>query len=194
MCKLQKLVCTCTVHAMRTVQMMKLRDAHCRGLHRGPDPGPVRVWVYILNGQLGPGRVPIYYFESRVYLTLCVIPESIREHRTHQCSVSVSMHVFCNLQFVKLGWEKCEREIRWKKKHVRDHVTLRLRCTRSLLLCWLCQIFCNPVSKFRTTLHRTHHEYFNSQRRSEKRDWAIANKEKIQRFHHLQRGYRRCYR
>ncbi len=26
----------------------------------GPDPGPVRVRVYILNGQPGPGRVPIY--------------------------------------------------------------------------------------------------------------------------------------
>ncbi len=75
-----------------------------------------------------------------------------------------------------------------------DHVTLRLRCTRSLSLCWLSQIFYNPVSKFLTTLHRIHHEYFNSQRRSEKRDWAIANKENIQRFHHLQRGYRRCCR
>ncbi len=29
------------------------------------------------------------------------------------------MRVFCNLQFVKLGWEKCEREIRWKKKNTR---------------------------------------------------------------------------
>ncbi len=44
------------------------------------------------------------------------IPESIGEHRTREWSVSVSMRVFCNLQFVKLGWEKCEREIRWKKK------------------------------------------------------------------------------
>ncbi len=25
----------------------------------------------------------------------------------------------CNLPFVKLGWEKCEREIRWKKKNTR---------------------------------------------------------------------------
>ncbi len=81
----------------------------------GPDPGPVRVRVYNLNGQPGPGRVPIYYFGSRVFLTLCVIPESIGEHRTRQRSVSVSMRV-CNLQFVQLGWEKCEREIRWKKK------------------------------------------------------------------------------
>ncbi len=92
-----------------------------RGLHggpetRGPDPGPVRVRVYILNGQPGPGRVPIYYFGSRVCLTLCVIPESIGEHRTHQRSASVSMCV-CNLQFVKLRWEKCEREIGWKKKN-----------------------------------------------------------------------------
>ncbi len=82
----------------------------------GPDPGPVRVRVYILNGQSGPGRVPIYYFGSWVFLTLCVIPESIGEHRTRQRSASVSMRAFCNLQFVKLGWEKCEREIRWKKK------------------------------------------------------------------------------
>ncbi len=37
-------------------------------------------------------------------------------------------------------------------------------------------------------MHRTHHECFNSQRRSEKRDWTIANKEKIQGFHHLQRN------
>ncbi len=77
----------------------------------GPDPGPVRVRVYILNGQLGPGRVPIYYFGSRVCLTLCVIPESIGEHRTCQWSVSVgTLCVFCNLQLVKLGWEKYERE------------------------------------------------------------------------------------
>ncbi len=44
------------------------------------------------------------------------IPESIGEHHTREWSVSVSsMYVFCNLQFVKLGWEKCERKIRWKK-------------------------------------------------------------------------------
>ncbi len=84
----------------------------------GPDLGPVRVRVYNWNGQSGPGRVPIYYFGSRVFLTLCVIPESIGEHRTRQRSVSVSMRV-CNLQFVKLGWEQCEREIRWKKKNTR---------------------------------------------------------------------------
>ncbi len=58
-------------------------------------------------------------------------------------------------------------------------MTLRLRCTCSLSLCRLCQIFYYPVSKFRTILHRTHHECFNRQRRSEKRDWAIANKEKF---------------
>ncbi len=78
---------------------------------RPEDPGPVRVRVYILNGQPGPGRVPIYYFGSRVCLTLCVIPESIGEHRTCQWSVSVgTLCVFCNLQLVKLGWEKYERE------------------------------------------------------------------------------------
>ncbi len=82
-----------------------------RGLHRGPDPGPVRVRVYILNGQPGPGRVPIYYFGCRVCLTLCVIPELIGEHRTCQWSVSVgTLCVFCNLQLVKLGWEKYERK------------------------------------------------------------------------------------
>ncbi len=63
----------------------------------GPNPGPVRVRVYILKGQPGPGRVPIYYFGSRVFLTLCVIPESIGEHRTRQRSVSVSMCVTCSL-------------------------------------------------------------------------------------------------
>ncbi len=50
----------------------------------GPDPGLVQVRVYILNSQPGPGRVPIYYFGSRVFLTLCVIPESIGEHRTRE--------------------------------------------------------------------------------------------------------------
>ncbi len=45
----------------------------------------------------------------------------------------------------------------------RDHVTLRQRCTHSLSLCSLCQILYYPVSKFRTTLHWTHHEYFSSQ-------------------------------
>ncbi len=75
------------------------------------DPRPIRVRVYILNGQPGPGRVPIYYFGSRVCLTLCVIPESIREHRTCQWSVSVgTLCAFCNLQLVKLGWEKYEWE------------------------------------------------------------------------------------
>ncbi len=69
-----------------------------RGLHGGPEtrgPGtrPIRVRVYILKGQPGPGRVPIYYFGSRVFLTLCVIPESIGEHRTRQRSASVSMRV-----------------------------------------------------------------------------------------------------
>ncbi len=80
------------------------------------DQGPVQVRVNILNGQ--PGRVPIYYFGSQVFLTLCVIPESIGEHRTRPRSVSVGMCV-CNMQFVKLGWEKCEREIRWKEKNTR---------------------------------------------------------------------------
>ncbi len=49
---------------------------------RPEDPGTVWVWIYILNGQLGPGRIPIYYFASRVYFILCVIPESIRKHRS----------------------------------------------------------------------------------------------------------------
>ncbi len=91
---------------------MSAANDQTRGLHRGPeDPGPVQVRVYILNGQPGPGRVPIYYFGSRVCLTLCVIPESIGEHRTCQWSVSVgTLCVFCNLQLVKLGWEKYERE------------------------------------------------------------------------------------
>ncbi len=101
----------------------------------GPDPGPVRVRVYILNGQPGPGRVPIYYFGSQVFLTLCVIPESIGEHRTREWSVSVSMHVFCNLQFVKLRWEKCEREIRWKKnKKTRVTSAARNRARAELML------------------------------------------------------------
>ncbi len=71
------------------------------------DPRP-----YILNGQPGPGRVPIYYFGSRVCLTLCVIPESIGEHRTCQWSVSVgTLCVFCKIRMRKV-WAG----IRCKKK------------------------------------------------------------------------------
>ncbi len=54
----------------------------------GPDPGPVRVRVYIVNGQPGPGQVSIYYFGPRVFLTLCVVPESIGELCTARFSVS----------------------------------------------------------------------------------------------------------
>ncbi len=63
--------------------------------------------------------------------------------------------------------------------HGEDHVTLQRRCRLSLSLCSLCHISCNPVSKFLTTLHWTHHECFGRKRRSEKRDWAIANKKKF---------------
>ncbi len=95
-----------------------------RGLHGGPetrgpeDPGP--------DPRTGSG---LYFKWSAVSgsgpnLLLRVpglfnIPESIGEHRNREWSVSVSMRVFCNLQFVKLGWEKCEREIRWGKKNTR---------------------------------------------------------------------------
>ncbi len=34
---------------------------------RPKDLGPVQVRVYILNGQLGPGRVPIYCFGSHIF-------------------------------------------------------------------------------------------------------------------------------
>ncbi len=78
------------------------------------DPGPVRVGVYILKGQPGPGRVPIYYFGFRVFLTLCVIPKSIGEHRTHQRSVSVSMRVFCTIRMRKV-W--AGNKVEEKKKH-----------------------------------------------------------------------------
>ncbi len=71
------------------------------------------------------------------------IPESIGEHRTREWSVSVSMRVFCNLQFVKLGWEKCEREIRWKKKKTEEtHLLLNthaVKCNELLILCVFCK-------------------------------------------------------
>ncbi len=109
------LFCDCALKLIHLEMLLEVFTEDPRPEDPGPDPGPVRVRVYILNGQPGPGRVPIYYFGSRVFLTLCVIPESIGEHRTREWSVSVSMRV-CNLPFVKLGWEKCEQEIRWKKK------------------------------------------------------------------------------
>ncbi len=97
------------------------QDMWGRGLHGGPE---TRGWV------------PIYYFGSRVFLTLCVIPESIGEHGTRQWSASVrlSMRVFCNLQFVKLGWEKCEREIRWKRIKTRVTSAARSRARAELML------------------------------------------------------------
>ncbi len=104
---------TCVVQSIQTVAVLEVFTEDPRPEDPGPDPGPVWVRVYILNGQPGPGRVPIYYFGSRVCLTLCVIPKLIGEHRTRQWSVSVSMRVFCSMRFVKWGWEKCEREIRW---------------------------------------------------------------------------------
>ncbi len=62
------------------------------------DPRPIRVRVYILNGHLGPGRVPIYYFGSQVFLTLCVLPKSIGEHRNCQRSASdLHVYVTCSL-------------------------------------------------------------------------------------------------
>ncbi len=74
-----------------------------RGLHGGPE-------------TRGPGSRVSGHTDLLLRVPgLFNIPESIGEHRTREWSVSVSMRVFCNLQFVKLGWEKCEREIRWKK-------------------------------------------------------------------------------
>ncbi len=71
-----------------------------RGLHGGPE-------------TRGPGSrvILIYYFGSRVFLTYPSRSENTAP-ASDQCQ---SACVFCNLQFVKLGWEKCEREIRWKK-------------------------------------------------------------------------------
>ncbi len=87
-----------------------------RGLHGGPETrgrgtrtGSGLYFKWSAGSGSGPNlllRVP----------GLFNIPESIGEHRTREWSVSVSMRV-CNLQLVKLGWEKCEREIRWKKKN-----------------------------------------------------------------------------
>ncbi len=97
------------------------------------DPGPVRVGVYILKGQPGPGpgRVPIYYFGFRVFLTLCVIPKSIGEHRTHQRSVSVSMRVFCTIRMRKVwAGNKVEEE----KKQTRITSAARNRARAELML------------------------------------------------------------
>ncbi len=88
-----------------------------RGLHGGPEtrgPGTRTGSGLYFKWSAGSGSGPNLWPRVR---GLFNIPESIGEHRTREWSVSVSMRVFCNLQFVKLGWEKCEREIRWKKKH-----------------------------------------------------------------------------
>ncbi len=90
---------------------------HNRGLHGGPEtrgPGTRTGSGLYFKWSAGSGSGPNLLLRVP---GLFNIPESIGEHRTREWSVSVSMRVFCNLQFVKLGWEKCEREIRWKKKH-----------------------------------------------------------------------------
>ncbi len=92
-----------------------------RGLHGGPEtrgpgtrPGTRTGSGLYFKWSAGSGSGPNLLLRVP---GLFNIPESIGEHRTREWSVSVSMRVFCNLQFVKLGWEKCEREIRWKKKN-----------------------------------------------------------------------------
>ncbi len=62
----------------------------------GPDPGPVRVRVYILNGQPGRGRVPIYYFGSRVFLTYPSRSENTAP-ASDQCQSACVCFVTCSL-------------------------------------------------------------------------------------------------
>ncbi len=118
------LVC-CQDSAVRslrsTVNALKCSTCiQCRGLHGGPEtrgpgtrPGTRTGSGLYFKWSAGSGSGPNLLLRVP---GLFNIPESIGEHRTREWSVSVSMRVFCNLQFVKLGWEKCEREIRWKKK------------------------------------------------------------------------------
>ncbi len=63
---------------------------------RPEDPGPVRVRVYILNGQPGPGRVPIYYFGSRVFLTYPSRSENTAP-ASDQCQSACMCFVTCSL-------------------------------------------------------------------------------------------------
>ncbi len=63
---------------------------------RPEDPGPVRVRVYILNGQPGPGRVPIYYFGSRVFLTYPSRSENTAPV-SDQCQLACVCFVTCSL-------------------------------------------------------------------------------------------------
>ncbi len=62
------------------------------------DPGPVRVRVYIFNGQPGSGRV------LGIFNFVCNTGVDRRKPPPLQRSASVSVCV-CNLQFVKLGWK-----------------------------------------------------------------------------------------
>ncbi len=63
---------------------------------RPEDPGPVRVRVCILNGQPGPGRVPIYYFGSRVFLTYPSRSENTAP-TSDQCQSACMCFVTCSL-------------------------------------------------------------------------------------------------
>ncbi len=90
-----------------------------RGLHGGPEtrgprtrPGTRTGSGLYFKWSAGSGSGPNLLLRVP---GLFNIPESIGEHRNREWSVSVCMRV-CDLQFVKFGWEKCEWEIRWKKK------------------------------------------------------------------------------
>ncbi len=80
----------------------------------GPDPGPVRIRVYILNGQPGPGRVPIYYFGSQVFLTY-----PSRSETPHPRVISVSQHACVWLAVCKIRMRKVWAGNKVKKKNTR---------------------------------------------------------------------------
>ncbi len=61
---------------------VELAELRGRGLYGG------RVRVYILNGQ--PGQVPIYYFGSQVFLTLC--NTRVDRRAPNPPEISVSQH------------------------------------------------------------------------------------------------------
>ncbi len=89
-----------------------------RGLHGGPEtrgPGTRPGYLYLyFKWSAGSGSGPNLLL--RVPGLFNIVCNTRVDRRTpHPPEISVSQHA-CNLQFVKLGWEKCEREIRWKKK------------------------------------------------------------------------------
>ncbi len=88
---------------------MQVLQHSCRGLHRGPGTRTGSGLYFKWSVGSGPNLL------LRVLGLFNFVCNIQVDWRTRDQRQSACVCV-CNLQFVKLGWEKCEQEIRWNKK------------------------------------------------------------------------------